>query len=100
MGVYEPKENLMERAELSIDGMSCGHCVGRVKKALEGVSGVFVENAAVGKAHVSFDPAKTNRDEVADAVTKAGYAAKVVAPAEAAACAPTAKSAGGCSCCH
>ena len=90
----------MERAELSIDGMSCGHCVGQVKAALQGVPGVVVENVAVGKASVSFDPAKASRDVVAEVVTKAGYDAKVEAPAEAASCAPTAKAAGGCSCCH
>ena len=66
----------MERTELSIDGMSCGHCVGQVTKALRTVPGVVVEQVAVGKAQVSFDPAKASRDAVADAVTKAGYAAK------------------------
>ena len=90
----------MERTELSIDGMSCGHCVGQVTKALQTVPGVVVEQVVVGKAQVSFDPAKASRDAVAGAVTKAGYAAKVEGPAEAASCAPTAKAAGGCSCCH
>lgn len=91
----------MERAELSIDGMSCGHCVGQVKAALQRVPGVVVENVTVGKANVSFDPAKASRDAVASAVTDAGYEAKVGAKVEAATCAPTtAKAAGGCSCCH
>ncbi len=39
----------MTRVELKVAGMSCGHCVARVKKALEQVDGVR-------EAEVSLDP--------------------------------------------
>ena len=37
---------------LSIDGMSCGHCVQAVTKALSAVPGVQVKSVAVGTARI------------------------------------------------
>ena len=37
-------------ATLAIDGMSCGHCVASVQKALAGVSGLTDAQVSVGKA--------------------------------------------------
>lgn len=82
----------MERATLSIDGMSCGHCVGQVRSALQKVSGVTVEKVEVGSAEVTFDPAKTDQEKLAAAVTDAGYEAKVNQTAAAP------KAAGNCGC--
>ena len=65
----------MSRTTLKIDGMSCGHCVAGVKKALEGLDGVTVENVAVGTATVAYDPALASPDKIAGAVTDAGYTA-------------------------
>ena len=87
----------MERAQLSIDGMSCGHCVAQVTSALKTLPGVAVENVQVGSADVSFDPLKVEPKALAEAVTSAGYAAKVAdAPA---ACETAPKSGGKCGCC-
>ena len=65
----------MNRTTLKIDGMSCGHCVTSVRKALEGLDGVTVENVAVGSATVAFDPSVTSPDAIAGAVGEAGYEA-------------------------
>ncbi|NUO63669.1 MAG: heavy-metal-associated domain-containing protein [Gemmatimonadaceae bacterium] len=65
----------MNRTTLKIDGMTCGHCVAWVKKALEGLDGVAVENVAVGSATVEYDPAVASPDRIARAVSDAGYAA-------------------------
>ncbi len=65
----------MERMSLKIDGMSCGHCVGAVTKALKSVDGVTVENVAVGSATIAYDPTATSPSAVASAVAKAGYTA-------------------------
>jgi len=44
--------------ELKIDGMTCGHCVAAVKKALEKVPGVTAARVELeaGRAQVEGDP--------------------------------------------
>ncbi len=63
----------MEHMTLGIGGMSCGHCVGRVTKALESVDGVQVEHVKVGEATVAYDPSKTSESLIAKAVEGQGY---------------------------
>lgn len=65
----------METLSLSIRGMTCGHCVARVRTALAAVPGVQVEDVRVGSADVVTEgtPAAT----VLAAVTAAGYEAAV-----------------------
>ena len=91
----------MVQATLSIEGMSCGHCIGQVKSALQGLPGVTVENVSVGSAQVAYDAAKVGPDALAKAVSEAGYDAKVAATNGAAPSgAPTPKQGGGgCGCC-
>lgn len=61
---------------LQIEGMHCGGCVRRVQGALEKLSGVSVDEVVVGTARGTFDPAETEAEAIAEAVTKAGYPAK------------------------
>lgn len=63
----------MEHTTLNILGMSCGHCVGAVTKALQAIDGVEVEQVAVGSATVAYDPSRTSTDQLAAAVEDAGY---------------------------
>ena len=63
----------MEKVKLGIEGMSCGHCVAAVKRALEGVEGVRVENVAVGEATVEYDASKASADAIRNAVEDEGY---------------------------
>jgi copper chaperone len=65
----------MERITLKVDGMSCGHCVKAVEKAIAGVEGVTLEQVAIGSATVSFDPLRTDVGTLIDAVADAGYEA-------------------------
>lgn len=65
----------MTRTSLKIEGMSCGHCVASVKKALERLDGVTVRNVAVGSATVDYDPDVASPAKIAEAVSDAGYAA-------------------------
>ena len=69
----------MNRTTLKIDGMSCGHCVMSVRKALEAIDGVQVESVAVGTASVEFDPTRASTDVIVEAVNEAGYPAAAVA---------------------
>lgn len=43
----------MEKLTMNISGMTCGHCVGQVTKALESLDGVEVEQVEVGSATVA-----------------------------------------------
>lgn len=65
----------MTRTTLRIDGMSCGHCVAAVKKALDGVDGVTVDSVAIGTATVEYDPSVASVEKITDAVNDAGYEA-------------------------
>ena len=64
----------MERMTLKIDGMTCGHCVSQVTKALKEVEGVKLEQVSVGSATVSFDPAVASEEKITQAVEDQGYA--------------------------
>ena len=69
----------MERATIAIEGMSCGHCVKAVTSALEQL-GVAIEQVSIGSAAVSYDPAVTPVDRIAQAIRDAGYEPTVGAP--------------------
>jgi len=66
----------MEKLSLSISGMSCGHCVSRVTKALQGLDGVAVENVTVGTATLSFDPDRVTPQRITGAVDDLGFQAR------------------------
>jgi len=67
----------MQTVSLEVSGMSCGHCVAAVEKALKSVHGVDVTKVEVGKATVSLDPEIASVEEVLEAVEDAGYEAQV-----------------------
>ncbi len=66
--------------DLSIGGMHCASCVARVETALAKVPGVSEArvNLATERARVAFDPRKVSFDRIAEAVSVAGYSAKIV----------------------
>ena len=66
-----------QKATLKVEGMSCGHCVGRVQKALDGAPGVIEAKVdlASGTAEIRFGNG-TSAAALADIVTGAGYPAK------------------------
>ncbi len=63
----------MAEETIKIEGMSCQHCVMRVKKAIDGVEGVNSSDVSVGSATVSFDESKTSREAIVKAIEGAGY---------------------------
>lgn len=63
----------METLTLQIDGMSCGHCVSRVEKALSRLDGVEVRNVEVGSAEMSYDPSRVSPDRILEAVDGLGF---------------------------
>jgi copper chaperone len=71
------EENDMEDLTLQIDGMSCGHCVARVQKALSKLDGVAVRNVGIGTAEMSYDPSRISPGQILEAVDAAGYEPRV-----------------------
>jgi copper chaperone len=65
----------MVKVSIKVEGMSCGHCVMRVKKAIEGVEGVQradvdLENK---QATVEYEEGKASLEKVKAAIQEAGY---------------------------
>jgi copper chaperone len=70
----------MQTITLSIDGMSCGHCVASVRKALGTVPGLEIRDVRIGSAELALDGTVTPViDAALAAVQDAGYEAAVVA---------------------
>jgi copper chaperone len=67
----------MERLNLTIEGMSCEHCVRAVRGRLERTPGVKVNDVEIGSATLDFDPAKTTVDTIEEAIADEGYTAFV-----------------------
>ena len=63
----------MADVTLKIEGMSCQHCVMRVKKAVDDLPGIDQSDVSIGTARVKFDETKVSRAEIEGAVEKAGY---------------------------
>jgi copper chaperone len=66
----------MSEAIIQVDGMSCQHCVMRVKKAVEGLAGISDLTVEVGQVKVTFDESKAKKKDIEDAIVKAGYKIK------------------------
>lgn len=65
----------MRQATLHIEGMSCGHCLNAVNRALSSVSGVRIDAVRIGRADVSYDETTTTVSDLEGAVAEAGYRA-------------------------
>ena len=70
----------MQKIHLAIEGMSCGHCVARVRRALQSVAGVQVTSVEVGSAVAEVDPARVKPEDLLRAVDDVGFVAEVAAP--------------------
>ncbi|HEY4303394.1 MAG TPA: heavy-metal-associated domain-containing protein [Gemmatimonadaceae bacterium] len=67
----------MEHLNLTIEGMTCEHCVRAVRGRLEKTDGVKVGDVNVGSATLDFDPKRTNLTEIEDVIADEGYTAFV-----------------------
>jgi copper ion binding protein len=74
------RERTMTNVTLAIQGMTCNHCVMRVRKALADVPGVHkaVVTLEPGQAKVEYDDSASTADAMTAAVVKAGYSARAV----------------------
>ena len=93
MHLHIGRENLVQTITLSIDGMSCGHCVASVRGALGAVPGVEIRDVRIGAAELGIDDAAAPAIHAAlAAVRDAGYDAALAPAGASLAPAPTAGS--------
>jgi copper chaperone CopZ len=64
---------------LSIEGMSCGHCVTHVKEALESVPGVEKADVDLGKKRAVVEGSALDDAAMKSAVSDAGYEISAIA---------------------
>jgi copper chaperone len=67
----------MERLTMTIEGMTCEHCVRAVRGRLEKTPGVKVDDVQIGSAVIEYNPATTNGDDIEEAIADEGYTAFV-----------------------
>lgn len=62
---------------LNVQGMTCGHCVARVERALRGIDGVAKVEVSLAehRATIAYDDAKVDAPALIAAVEDAGYEA-------------------------
>lgn len=63
---------------MMIDGMNCGHCSAKVKRALERLSGVSAEVSHEKKCAVIEMTDEHSDQELMDAVTAAGFSPRSI----------------------
>ena len=76
--IIEIPSDSLHVADLALTGMTCASCVNTIETGItkvEGVSNVAV-NLMTEKAKVSYDPTKTNIEELIQSVENVGYGAK------------------------
>jgi copper chaperone CopZ len=65
----------VDRVRLTIEGMTCEHCVRAVRHRLADTPGVQVEKVDIGSAVITLDPTATTIESVEDAIADEGYTA-------------------------
>ncbi|MDI9394971.1 MAG: copper ion binding protein [Euryarchaeota archaeon] len=65
----------MTQKTIIVEGMSCGHCVMGVKKAIEGIQGVKKVDVSLEskQAVVEFDEEKTDVEKIKAVIKENGY---------------------------
>lgn len=63
----------MKTISLSVSGMSCGHCVSAIEKALKEINVESQVDLASGKVQVSFDESKQSLATIQETIEDQGY---------------------------
>ncbi len=67
----------MNSISLKIEGMSCGHCLARVRETLNAFPGVKTESLELGSARLRLEEGAPSPETVAAAVSAAGYPTRI-----------------------
>lgn len=65
----------MEKANLCVEGMACGHCEIAIQDAVRKLSGIKKVKASKRKKEVAveFDTATVTQEQIVDAINSTGY---------------------------
>ena len=63
----------MKSEHIAISGMTCHHCVMAVRKELGKIIGLKTEDVVIGSASVTYDESQVKREQIEEAIRKAGY---------------------------
>jgi len=78
-GVAEDRPQDTKNATFTIEGMTCGGCVGAVKVQLKRTAGVkeFTVSYEEAQVEVTYDPQVTDPEAIAESITQSGFKATV-----------------------
>lgn len=65
----------MKDIVLNIEGMSCGHCINAVSRAVGNLKGVTPRSVRIGRAELQYDENMVNPAQIIAAITEEGYTA-------------------------
>lgn len=63
----------MKNQQITISGMTCGHCVMNVKKELTKMTGLTVKAVTIGAADIERDETMVSDQQLREAIEEAGY---------------------------
>lgn len=63
----------MQNVTLNVQGMSCGHCVQSVEKAVRGLGASVKVDLSSGKVDVAFDESSVQLAAIKEAIEDQGY---------------------------
>lgn len=63
----------MTETTIKVEGMSCQHCVMRVKKAIDALKGVQSSDVQIGTVKVTFNDQEVLKSEIEKAIASSGY---------------------------
>ncbi|MFC4778886.1 copper ion binding protein [Paenibacillus sp. GCM10023252] len=63
----------MTDVTLKVEGMTCGHCVSSVEKAVSGLGAEASVSLAAGSVKVKYDEAKLSLEQIKEAIEDQGY---------------------------
>ena len=65
-----------EKEVVTIEGMSCNHCVKTVTNALSELDGVTVDGVEIGSARITYDPQQITQKAIDQAIDDLGFEVK------------------------
>jgi copper chaperone CopZ len=77
LSIYLDPRHRMRSATVHITGMSCGHCLHALQRALQSLKGVRLDSLQIGRAELAYDEATVEPAAIEAAIEEAGYSAVV-----------------------
>jgi copper chaperone CopZ len=66
---------MTETIHLTIEGMTCDHCLRAVRSRLQQTPGVEIEDVRIGSARIRLDEGLSSLEDVEEAIADEGYTA-------------------------